>query len=107
MYKVCLGLLFSVNLFPAVFDYNLHMSFKRGPTPYDPRSETKLNDETKLCACGQPPVFVMFFYGNPEFYCINHIPQIEHVRPIAREEIEELMESIEIAITINGGHDGK
>lgn len=103
------SLLFSVfisfPLFPAQYNYQLEMTFKRGPTPMEPRAHTVLNDKEVFCPCGKPPVFTMFFYGNPEHYCAAHIPEIEHVRPITRDNLDEFLASLS-DMNMNGAHCG-
>ena len=104
------SLLFSVfisfPLFPAQYNYQLEMTFKRGPTPNDPRAHTVLNEKEVFCPCGKPPVCTMFFYGRPEHYCAAHIPEIEYVRPIGPNDIDALLRSLGSDMNMNGAHCG-
>lgn len=107
MFKSLLCFLFvAFSLSAAEYNYNLHMSFKRGPTPHDPRSHVFLNKQEVFCPCGKPPVCTMFFYGKPEHYCAAHIPEIEYVRPIGPNDIEALLRSIGSDMNMNGAHQG-
>lgn len=94
----------SFPLFPAEYHYDLQMTFKRGPTSQDPRAHTVLNNKEVFCSCGKPPVFVMFFYGDPEYYCASHIPEIEYVRPVSAQDVDSLLKSL--TNNMNGAHCG-
>lgn len=93
------------SLLSSEYNYNLQMTFKRGPTPMDSRSHTVVNKKEVFCPCGKPPVFTMFFYGKPEHYCAAHVPEIEHVRPITRDNLDEFLASLS-NMNMNGAHCG-
>lgn len=107
MFKSLLCFLFvTITVFPAQYHYDMEMTFRRGPTPMDPRATTRVNNQEVFCACGQPPVFSMFFYGSPSHFCAQHIPEIEYVRPITKDNIDELLASLGSDMNMNGAHCG-
>jgi hypothetical protein len=106
MFKSLLCSLFvTFSVFPAQYHYDVDMTFKRGPTPSDPRATTVVNQKEVFCPCGKPPVFTMFFYGNPSHYCAQHIPEIEYVRPLTKDNLDEFLASLN-NMNMNGAHCG-
>jgi hypothetical protein len=88
-----LPLLMVTSLYSS-YDYHLQMSFRRGPTPHDSRIEYKVNESDVLCECGRKPVCSMFFYGNPEHYCEEHIPEIERVTRITPANLDQFLANL-------------
>lgn len=86
------------------YDYHMQMSFRRGPTPMDSRIEYKVNEQDVTCECGRKPVFSMFFYGRPEHFCEQHIPEIERVTRITEESVQQLLDSLRSAEPKVGPH---
>jgi hypothetical protein len=90
----------------SVYDYNMHMAFKRGPNPTEQRIEFTVNNKEVFCCCGKKPVGALFLYGQPEYFCAQHMPEIEYVRPITKDNIEDLLRSLGSNYTMNGTHNG-
>lgn len=110
MFKFIYFMLFS-GVICASHDYSLHIS----------KEVTVVNNKQVFCACGKSPDCIMFFSGNPEYYCTTHVPEIERVRTIRPEDIQQLLASINqpkrnwnhqgieediAALNMNGGHQG-
>lgn len=80
----------------------MDMSFKRGQVSGDMRIDFKVNDHDVFCECGKKPVFAMFFYGSPSYYCAAHIPEIEIVRPVV--DVDAFLKSLGAENNMNGAH---
>lgn len=102
MSKLCLtSLLFFCNLFSSQEEYKVSMIFKRDTTCH-----TYVNGHEVFCECGKSPIITLFLYGNPEHFCALHVPEIEYVRPLGKNDIERLLNSLGAEANMNGGHCG-
>jgi|GEM_PF-3718235 hypothetical protein len=62
-------------------DYDIHIT----------KTNTIINNKEVFCFCGKSPDCIMFFSGRPEYYCTHHVPEIEHVKTIRPEDIQQLI----------------
>lgn len=83
-------LLLSSYCFSSQYDYTLNITIN----DENVTSKVYMNDELVTCYCGQQPVFIMSLYGKFEYYCINHMPEIEYCRRITTKDVDELLKSI-------------
>lgn len=84
MFKKFTYLMLFSGVINASQDYNLHIT----------KSSTVVNSKEVFCFCGKAPECIMFFSGRPEYYCPGHIPEIEHVRKIGIEEVQQFLDSL-------------
>lgn len=108
----CLSLFLLCGSLYGSYEYHMQMSFKRGPTPNDQKIDYRVNEKDVLCYCGRKPVCSMFFYGNPEHFCDQHIPEIERVNRVTLDNVQDFLDSLDNTnklspeMNMNGAHQG-
>lgn len=94
--KLLVAVLFSVKLFSAEHNYTVKVSQS------EKAMDMCVNNQYVSCECGKAPQAIIFFYGNPKYYCLEHLPEIEYVRPVGPKDIERLLGSLDHSWT--GAH---
>jgi len=102
MYKsLFLLLCVTFSCFSAQYRYDVSVNFNNGHVA------TIVNNKEVFCPCGKRPVIAMFSYGSPSYFCAQHVPEFELVRPIGKNEVDELLNSLGAQYNMNGSVNGK
>lgn len=85
-----LFLLLSSYCFSSQYNYTLNISLNSN----DAHNKVFINDKLVLCTCGKTPICIMYLQGKFEYYCANHMPEIEYCRRITSKDVDDLLKSV-------------
>lgn len=81
-YKLLLMSLISSFIYGSQNEYTLRV---------ENRGDTFVNGIKSYCDCGRSPVLVMVLFGRLNLYCEEHMPEIEIVRRVTPENLNEVL----------------